>query len=204
MRASSTSFSGESFAYCGMDEAPALPRRTRPGPTPPGEDGRNFGEDPGLAGRALLPADTGVKVENAKLRRPDLPSLEVVELIDALLPLRWCLLPPSGSCWGTRTMVSRLWELREGLRLTEACWPHGSAADTEPRRDERRRVSVGLVPVSDGLWEGEDSMLAMSASCRTRHSAAGCRWKNMKTHGSTTAILSLVYTLDVAVQYQDR
>ena len=122
LRASSTSFSGESLENGrGVVVVPVLPRRTRPGPAPAGEDGRNFGDEPGLAGRPppLLEV-IGVKVEKAKLRRPDLPSLDV-ELIDALLPSRRCLRPPSGSCWGTRTIVNLLEEDREGFRFTEAC-----------------------------------------------------------------------------------
>ena len=46
---------------------------------------------------------------------------------------------------------------RLGLKLTSACWPQGSEAETEPRLDERRRASVGLLGAEP--CEGDASML---------------------------------------------
>ena len=147
---------------------PVLGRRARPELIAPGEDGRSFGDEPGLAGLPPPPlALIGVKEEKAKLRRPDLPSLEV-ELIDALLPSRRCLRPLSGSAWGMRTIVSLLEDEREGLKLMSECWPHGSEADTEPRLAESRRESEGL-PVM-GLCNGDDSMLLILLLCREQTS----------------------------------
>ena len=95
----------------------------------------------------------------AKLSLPTGSPLLDAEFIDALLPCRLCLFPSSGStCGGTRTIVSLLEDERVGLRLTEACSPHGSAAVIDPRRAESRRGRVGP---SSGLSEGDCSALLM-------------------------------------------
>lgn len=53
-------------------------------------------------------------------------------------------------------MVSLLLDVREGFELTAVCAPHGSDAETDPRREESRLPVVGL---REGLWEGEFSVL---------------------------------------------
>lgn len=53
-------------------------------------------------------------------------------------------------------MVSLLIDERDGFRLTDACAPHGSDAEIDPRRDESLRVRVGLI---EGLWDGDASAL---------------------------------------------
>lgn len=121
--------------------------RDSPGPDPEvklGDDGRNRGEEPGLPGRPPSRL-IGVKEVNAKLKRPDSPLLEV-ELAEALLPWRRWFLPSccSADC-GTRTMVSLLLDDRPGFMLTDACAPHGSEAEIDPRRDDSLRVRVGLI-----------------------------------------------------------
>lgn len=53
-------------------------------------------------------------------------------------------------------MVSLLLEVREGCILTAACAPHGSEAETDPRREESLLPVVGL---REGLCAGEFSVL---------------------------------------------
>lgn len=45
-------------------------------------------------------------------------------------------------------MVSLLLDVRDGFELTAVCAPHGSEAETDPRREESRLPVVGL---SEGL-----------------------------------------------------
>lgn len=101
-------------------------------------------------------APEGAKEVNAKLILPTGSPLLEADPTEVLLPYRLCFLPSSSKCGGTRTMVSRLDEERPGLRLTDACSPHGSAAVTDPRLAERRRGRDGP---SSGLWDGECSTL---------------------------------------------
>ena len=93
-RANSTTFSGESLVWFGIDWLRASP--VPPLVLKPGEAGRVRGE-PGL----LRPSRSrliGVNEVNAKLRRLDSPLLEV-ELTDALLPWRrWFLASCCSGC----------------------------------------------------------------------------------------------------------
>jgi len=102
-----------------------------------------------------LEGDWPEKDENAKLmREPSGFPLDELELREALLPCRLCLLwwASSSLGGGTRTMVSLLEVARVGLLLTEAWVPQGSEAETEPLRAESLRARVGLM---EGLLDGD-------------------------------------------------
>ena len=145
-RASSTSRSGGSFSREGSVREEPRERFAPPPkpPTPPGDAGRSRGEPVGLA-RPPGAFEPGVKLVNAKLRRPIPSPLLEVELREALLPWRlWSFPSGCSAAWGTRTIVSLLVEDLDGFRFTAECVPHGSAAETEPRRDESLLDSVGL------------------------------------------------------------
>lgn len=117
----------------------------------------------GLLGRPSRSRLIGVNEVNAKLRRLDSPLLDV-ELTEALLPWRrWFLLSCCSICCGTRTIVSLLLEDLAGFMLTEACVPHGSDAEMDPRLDESRLESEGLCR---GLWEGDASALLVLVIAR--------------------------------------